>query len=62
MNEAKAQVGRAKVVAIVYDKHGRPKVDQDKFNEFAPYLSDDEKAYLIEQYLKDEVKHGNNAS
>lgn len=40
-------------MALIRDKHGKPKVDKNKFKDFEQFLSDDDKTYLKERYKKD---------
>lgn len=51
--KAKVQVGKVRAMALIRDKHGKPKVDKDKFKDFEQFLSDDDKTYLKERYKKD---------
>jgi len=51
--KAKAQIGKTRAMVLIRDKHGKPKVDKEKFKEFEQFLSDDDKLYLKERYKKD---------
>lgn len=52
-SDAKAQIGKVRAMALIRDKHGKPKVDKAKFKEFEQFLSDDDKTYLKARYKND---------
>lgn len=49
-NDVKAQPVRMIGKFLVRDRDGRPKVDRDKLDVFWPYLSEEDRKYLMEKY------------